>query len=166
MEELKKHDGVKGSNIEGYDMLSSNGEKCNTSIQEHPGFMRIVQLLNERPHEIRTWMRTGDVQISGHSLLWNHMETKDPCSLSRSRLLQRLENLTRVAAEHRELKSAHEALQAACAAQDRELLQMRVMRDEDRAQAEDFFQRLMSKIAECGTLRRQIIALDPLQPLP
>ena len=139
MDALLEQDGIKGSYIEGYETLSSNDCSSDAEgggIATHPGFRRMVQLLNERPHELRTWMHLGDVRHSRCSLLWNYLEARDPCSLSRSQLVQRVKELARVAEEHAELKPAHEALQTALAAQDREMLRMRTMLDEERAQAE------------------------------
>jgi hypothetical protein len=167
MDVLREEDGIKSSYIEGYEALSSNGRnQDNADIAEHPGFRRMVQLLNERPHEIRQWMLSGDVHTNRASLLWNHIEARNPRSLSRGQLIQRVEELTRVAEAHTELKPAHEALQTAFGALEREMQRTQAMLNEERAHAEDFFQRLMEKIAECGTLRRQIITMDPLQPLP
>ncbi len=158
MSVLKADHGIKGSMIHGYDMLSSNS-KADQLITDHPGFMRMVQLLNENIDELRVWMKSGDLFTNKRGLLWKYIERRDPKRMSRSQLLVKLSKLEQIAKEHAQLQPAHEALLAAFAAQETEMAKLRRDLGKQRAQNDDFFRQLCQQIEECGRLKRQLVAL-------
>ena len=151
MTEMKDTHGIIGSVIHGYETLSSNAKK-DSQVTDHPGFKRIVQILNENIEELRIWMKTGDVMTNKSGILWGYMESRDPKSMTHSQLVERVVKLTKIAKEHDSLKPTHEALLTAFTAQQNELIK-------EKAQSNDFFRQLISKIEECGNLKIQLATL-------
>ena len=97
------HD-IRGSFITGYDTLTSNSSEV--SIKDHPGFMRMVQLLNQRSAELESWVREGDVYTNRKGMLWPHIEGTDPGVMTQTQLVHRVRTLTEM------LKRQHAAADA------------------------------------------------------
>ena len=83
---------VKGSSIMGYETLSSNDKE--TSVIEHPGFKRMVELLNARSMELESWLKEGDVFSNRKGLLWKFIEGTDPQLMTRVQLIDRVKKLS------------------------------------------------------------------------
>jgi hypothetical protein len=145
------------SAIDGYDTLASTvKEDSDISMEEHPGFKRMVQLLNEKSHEIRSWMQAGTITTNKSGVLWNHISSNDPKSLSKTQLIKRAKCLNTLTEEHSELKAAHEALLSAYTAQDNEHKKNKAELILLRAQNGEFFDQICQKITECSDLKRQL----------
>lgn len=151
MEKMRSEHNIKGSSITGYEPIASD-HKTMSPLTEHPGFMRIVELMNQKSDELRSWLETGSVYTNRHSVLWNHIESRDPASMSRSQLVERVKLLTSIAEEHKTTKAAHEALHVAYMNLDRELRKRK-------EEGQGFFNQLCEKIAENGVLRSRLIRL-------
>jgi hypothetical protein len=148
MGKMLSNHGIKGSVIHGYDTLSSNTKEDN-ELMDHPGFKRIVQQLNENKDELRIWMREGDVMTYKSGVLWNFIENRDPTTMSKSQLIQKVQQQSELKTQHKTLKDAYEALQSAYTAQSRELTQ-------EKRQSHQFFTQLCEQIEECKHLKIEL----------
>lgn len=78
MHSIKEKYGIKGSSVFGYDGLVSNTrDSSSVDINEHPGFKRMVQLLNEDREKLSIWLSSGDVDTNKKALLWQYLELTD-----------------------------------------------------------------------------------------
>lgn len=158
MRSLETSHGIKGGSITGYDMLSSN-TKDTLTVPEHPGFRRIVQLLNENPSEIRAWMEEGDFLSNKQGILWNHKTSLDPKQMTHGQLVERMVKWAPLIEDYQRTKGAHENLMVICSNQENELARLRLELQTERAQCNDFFEQLRSKIRECGDLKTKLMQL-------
>lgn len=148
MAKMLSNHGIKGNAIHGYDMLSSNSKEDN-HLTDHPGFKRIVQQLNENKDELRIWMREGDVMSNKSGILWNFLEDRDPKTLSRPQLIERVQQQSEIKTQHKTLKDAYDALQSAYTAQGRELAK-------EKTRSHQFFTQLCEQIEECKQLKIEL----------
>jgi hypothetical protein len=149
MGKMLSNHGIKGCTIHGYEMLSSNSKEDN-QITDHPGFKRIVQQLNEKKEELRIWMGGGgDVMTNKSSVLWNFLENRDPKEMSKSQLIERVQQQSEIKTQHKTLKSAYDALQSAYTAQGRELAK-------EKTESHQFFTQLCEQIEECKLLKIEL----------
>lgn len=148
MTKMLRDYGIKGSALHGYEMLSCNS-KDDRGVMDHPGFKRIVQQLNDNKDELRIWMAEGDVMTNKSSILWHFLDGRDPHTMSKAQLIERLGQHTDLKTEHKTLQTAYEALQGAYVAQGRELAK-------EKTQSNQFFDQLREKIEECKQLRIEL----------
>lgn len=162
---MKDDHNIKASTIDGYETFSSNS-KDNNAITEHPGFRRMVQLLNTNREELRAWMKSGDVLSNKHGILWNFIDARDPKTMSRSQLIEKLSRLETIAQDYSRIQPAHEALLVAFAAQENELSKLRQELAKERVHSDQMYEETRKKIEECGRLTRRLIALghNPDEP--
>lgn len=159
MTRMHEDHGIKGSVIHGYETLSSN-TKVESMINDHPGFKRMVQLLNEKSDEVRVWFKSGeDVFENKKGVFWNHIESKKPDTMSRQQLIAKVLELSKLTQQQSEIQSAHEALLAAFANQESEINRLRRQLSKEKEHSENYFNQLCSKIEECGNLKKRLIAL-------
>jgi hypothetical protein len=148
MAKMLSDHGIKGNAIHGYDMLSSNS-KSENNIMEHPGFKRIVQQLNEKKDELRIWMKEEGVMTNKSGILWNFLDIRDPQTMSKAQLIERVHQLSDIKTQHTTLKDAFGAIQAAFTAQGRELAK-------EKTQSHQFFIQLCEQIEECKHLKIEL----------
>jgi hypothetical protein len=148
MGKMLSNHGIKGCTIHGYEMLSSNSKEDN-HITDHPGFKRIVQQLNENKEELRIWMKEGDVMTNKSSVLWNFLENRDPRTMSKSQLIEKVQEQSEIKTQLKTLKDAYDALQSAYTAQGRELAK-------EKTQSHQFFTQLCEQIEECKQLKIEL----------
>jgi hypothetical protein len=150
MQKMREDHNIIGSAIQGYDTFAGTVKNDqDISMEEHPGFKRMIQLLNENYEEIRSWMELGTIKTNKHGILWRYITTLNPRSMTRSQLVQNTEKLSVLTEEHTTMKKEHEALLSAYAAQSNELKMAMVQND-------DLFKQLCEKISEVGSLKRQL----------
>jgi hypothetical protein len=152
MGKMLSNHGIKGSSIHGYETLSSNSKEDN-HLTDHPGFKRIVQQLNENKDELRIWMKEGDVITNKSGVLWNFLENRDPKTMSKSQLIERVQQQSEIKTQHKTLKDAYDALQSAYTAQGRELAK-------EKTQSHQFFTQLCEQIEECTQLKIELNSLS------
>jgi hypothetical protein len=99
------------SAIDGYDTLASTvKEDSSASMEEHPGFKRMIQLLNEDIHEIRSWMQSGTITTNKSGVLWVHISSIDLNSLSKGQLVKRVQKWESIGSELERLKNMNAML--------------------------------------------------------
>jgi hypothetical protein len=174
MEKLHTQDNVKGSFIAGYETLSSVTSKKRKNqidltadddpdnettavISDHPGFKRMVHLMNEHPDELRSWMRSGETPRTGRNgLLWNHVEERDPRRMPRAQLIERLEQLELKAKELEEIKTINEALTAVHTRQEGEIANLNTELEIEKQMAAYHKISLEKKQQECEALQKRV----------
>jgi len=119
MNALLKEFGVKESMVTGYESLSSNNEE--EKIQDHPGFKRMVELLNNNKEEIKIWIENGDLMTYRKGLLWKFIRVEDPKNKTRTQLLMQVREWTPIVLEVSDLRSQNELLQQTLASKNEEL---------------------------------------------
>lgn len=150
--------GIKGTEIVGYDMISSNC-KDSACIQDHPAFRRIVQLINTKRDEVRTWMETESIETNKSGLLWDLLEPKNPTTMTKRQLEDRINEWAPLIKEYESLKPAHDSLASVYLVQSHELAKAREDLKKEKQQCDAFFQQLCEKIDECGDLKKRLVQL-------
>ena len=158
MTELHATHNIIQSQIIGYDSIAGNNEKC--ELDQHPGFQRMVELLNKRCQSLISWMHdSSTVYTNKKGMLWQYIETTpDKASAAQmKRILTKWEPLVR---EFEALKPAHESIltrlghcEAKLEINEQQLAIMTVELDMERAKSERIRRELNEKKMECIQLR-------------
>ena len=108
---LKKHRVIE-TEIFGFDSVSSNSKAEHASLEDHPGYKRMVQKANTKPIDLEWWIHKGaqDLAANRKGLLWRHIDSTDAKSMTRSQLIQRVEMWRPVVMEVEELKTTNSML--------------------------------------------------------
>ena len=88
IEKLRTHHGILlNATISAYDALSSNDTLNGDSLKDHPGFKRILHLLNTHNEDLQWWI-TGQNNVYDYrkGLLWRYIETTDPTKMTQRQL--------------------------------------------------------------------------------
>jgi hypothetical protein len=88
MDSLRTLHGISlNATILSYDALSSNNPSSGEALEEHPGFKRIVHLLNTRNEDLKWWI-AGDHNVHDYrrGMLWKYIETTDPTKMTHGQL--------------------------------------------------------------------------------
>jgi len=75
----------------GYDALSSNDTSNRESLENHPGFKKIVELLNSGSKDLKWWIH-GEKNIHDFrkGLLWKYIDSTDPEKMTHKQLESRV----------------------------------------------------------------------------
>lgn len=149
MRKLDTQYGIKQSTIVGYEALASNN-KADTLISQHPGFKRMVYLLNQKDPELKAWMESGDVATNKKGIFWKFIETTDPKLMSRNQLEKRVAEWAPIVQESTSLRSMNETLKITLEIREKEL-------QESQARNRKLFNDLSAKMDECTALKQRLI---------
>ena len=111
---LEKTDGITlRETILGYDSLTSVNKEKEDSLEDHPGFKKIIELLNIRSDDVKCWIE-GDKNVYEHrsGALWRYLDTTDPQKMTQRQLAARVIAWTPIVNAHEALKAAYEAREA------------------------------------------------------
>ena len=148
--------GIRGSSITGYDTLTSNTKEEN--VKEHPGFMRMVQLLNQRSVELESWINEGDVHTNRKGLLWKHIQDTDPADMTQAQLVHRVRTLAPLASENTRLRSENDNLTVIIGIRNSELADAQARINYLTTRNSTLFNELLDKTEECSTFRQRLKA--------
>ena len=148
--------GIRGSFITGYDTLTSNTKEDN--IKEHPGFMRMVELLNKKSVELESWINEGDVFTNRKGLLWQHIEGTDPSAMTQTQLVHRVRTLAPLALENTRIRSENDNLTTILGIRNSELADAQARIDFLTTRNSTLFNELLDKTEECSTFRQRLQA--------
>lgn len=146
---------IRGTSIVGFDTLISN--TTDTQLEDHPGFKRIVELVNAQSDEPRIWMESGEVRTNRKGMLWRHMEERDPREKSRNQLMRQVELWAPIVRESAELKTQNEVLRTALEIKDQELAQADRIISALESRNERLLIEVKMKTEECKALTRGLI---------
>ena len=147
---------IQGTSIIGYETLSSN-TKAESSVEDHPGFKRIIELLNTNREELKIWMNEGDILTNKKGMLWKYIKGKDPKSRTQKELLQQIEEWEPVVQESKNLKTENEVLRSTLDLREKELIEANKVIVLLRGRNEKLFKDLMDKMGECTELKQRLI---------
>ena len=145
LQTLSTNHGIITSFISGYDTLSCNAIHEDQKVHNHPGFRRMVELLNKNREDLRIWLKQGEISTYRKGLLWKYIESTDHKRKTHGQLVEQVSKMTSKMQELEELKAANQALQAALQA--------------EYTRSEQFYSELLERKEECHALRMRLIAL-------
>ena len=154
MLKMEESRGVRGSHIIGYDTLTSNTKEG--SVKEHPGFMRMVQLLNQKSTELESWIKEGDVHTNKRGLLWQHIEDTDPADMTHAQLVHRVRTLAPLALENTRIQSENDNLTAILGIRNSELADAQARINFLTTRNSTLFNELLDKTEQCSTFRQRL----------
>ena len=114
MDALETSDGiVLRATIVGYDSLSSMNKQKIDSLEDHPGFKKIIELLNMRSDDVKYWIN-GEKNVYDHrsGALWKYIDTTDPKKMTQGQLSARVIAWKPIIDAHETLKAAYESQSA------------------------------------------------------
>ena len=151
--------GLKLSSIVGYEGLTSN-QRDESSVCEHPGFRRMIQLLNQNPDDLAAWSAAGDWKTNRKGLLWKFMEETDLRQRTRAQLISQILEWAPTIQEAVSLRAENETLRITLDVREKEIRELE-------ASNTRMCQQLVSKIEECTALKVSQIRdghYDPVNP--
>jgi len=149
MQTLNHTRGIISNNIVGYETLSSN-DKHSENVQEHPGFKRMIDLINCNISEIQIWLETGDLMTNKKGLLWEYIESIPPKEKTHGQLVKQVLKLKPLVRENATLQSENDFFRL-------ENQALRAALDEEVMRSKKFCQELESKTKECTELKTRLI---------
>ena len=145
---------VKGSSIMGYDTLSSNDKEA--SVTEHPGFKRMVELLNIKSTDLDSWLEDRDILTNRKGLLWKYIEGTDPQLMTRVQLINQVRKLTPFVSEMTRVKAENENLTTITDIRNSELENSEKRIVFLTSRNESMFARLLEKTEECAAFKQRL----------
>ena len=111
VEKLKHLHGITlQATVIGYESLTSVNKQRVDSLEDHPGFRKITELLNKRSEDLTCWIEGGkDVYEYRKGVLWKSIESTDPSKMTRAQLVALVRTWTPIVNGHTTLKEAYEA---------------------------------------------------------
>ena len=105
----ENHQIVFNATVFGYDALSSNDTSTGESLENHPGFKRMVYLLNAESDDLKWWIDKDGVDIRDYrkGLLWKYIESTDPETMTHKQLVSRVKAWAPVMQLHKNLQTGY-----------------------------------------------------------
>ena len=108
MDALEKSDGIMlRATLTGYDSLSSVNKQKIDSLEDHPGFKKIIELLNMHSDDVKCWIN-GDENVYEYrsGALWRYINTTDPKKMTQTQLANIVTTWAPMIKEYEEMKNA------------------------------------------------------------
>ena len=90
MQRMKDEHGIISAEIFGFDSIACNTVGTDSSLEDHPGFMRMVTAINENAGELEIWMANGTLTSNRKGLLWKYIAQTEPEKMTRTQLIKRV----------------------------------------------------------------------------
>lgn len=111
MVRMKDVHGILGTEIFGFEVLACNSKSKNESIEQHPGFKIMVEMLNKEPGKLEVWMTADrDIRNNRKGLLWKYIEDTDAGSMTRAQLVHRVSEWSPMVKEYEATKQQNALL--------------------------------------------------------
>lgn len=150
MSHLQESHGIIGSSITGYDMLACNEKDSDENIHNHPGFKKMIEILNGKIDELKWWLANGDIHSNRRGLLWKYIESIEQSKKTRVQLREQISKMAPKIEEYNKLASEHEMLKTAYLMKERELAS-------EKTKSQDFFEKLVRSMEECKKLKKRLV---------
>ena len=157
---MDENHGIIQGTIFGFEPITSNAKSNEDSLEEHPGFKYMVEILNTKLEALEWWMQSGDITSNSRGLLWKHIEATDPALLTRAQLLKRACKWTQLIKDNKQLKESNSFLTERLSATEKESEQFATLWRSEKKTAHERFEKIMQMIDEKDTLCREV---DELQ---
>jgi len=135
---------IKTSFIVGYDSLTSN-DGNEFTIQDHPAFMKMVELINQKNENLKQWLENGDSATNKKSILWKFI-AKDPQQMTHKELVQKALEMTPLV---QNLKSETEMLKLTLALREDELIKEKTL-------TRSLYKTIGKRTDECSQLKERL----------
>jgi hypothetical protein len=155
MDSLQKLHGISlNATILSYEALSSNDSHTGESLEIHPGFKRIVHLLNTHSEDLKWWIAGGS-NIHNHrkGMLWKYIETTDPMEMTHGQLVAKVNSWKPIVEECENMKSMLEVLNPMLQAKEEEAKQFKEALKQERMITKRLEEELMKTSSERYKLR-------------
>ena len=166
MKEMNQKYKIIQSQILGYESVAGNFQK--TELEQHPGFQRMIELLNKQCQSLQCWMREKDVFTNKKGLLWSFLEASpDQASLSQmKRMVSKWQPMIR---EYEAMKPEHESIlsrlgncETKLEIADQQIAIMASDLEKERTFSEKTSKELSDKRKECMELQKELIRMKAL----
>jgi hypothetical protein len=155
MDSLQKLHGISlNATILSYEALSSNDSHTGESLEIHPGFKKIVHLLNTQSEDLKWWIAGGN-NIHNHrkGMLWKYIETTDPIKMTHGQLVTKVNSWKPIVEESENMKSMLEVLNPMLQAKEEEAQQFKEALKQERIITKRLEEELMKTSSERYKLR-------------
>lgn len=157
---------VFNASVLGYDALSSNDLSNGESLENHPGFRKMVELLNTGSEDLSWWIDGDETCIREYrkGLLWKHIESTNPEEMTLKQLKSRVKEWAPIVRSHETLQAAYTATCAKLQATEEELRFVRMDLKVEREISAKFSGDITRLFEEKALIRNQLIDAG-LRPL-
>jgi len=147
MLQLKEKYGVIEGGVYAFDSIACNTKnpEDDESLESHPGFKHITDVLNKKRDALEWWMQTGDLVSNRKGLLWKHIEDTDVTTMTRTQLVKRAREWDQMKKENKTLKETIEFLQG-------QIQDIKREHDDFVEKADETLHRYIEKSEECNKL--------------
>ena len=112
--------------IVGYESLVSTNKQKMDSLEDHPGFKKIIELVNTHSDEVKYWIN-GERNIFEHrsGVLWKYIETTNPNQMTQKQLATRVIAWTPIVNGYETLKAAFDTQQISLQAHEKQNIDLK-----------------------------------------
>lgn len=145
--------------ILGYDCLTSNDrENKELSLEHHPGFKKMVELLNKKSDDFKWWIIQGkNIYDYRKGLLWKYIESTDFHAMTRKQLETRVTQWAPLINEYSTLKTTCELQRTQLQVYMEETESLKTMLEMERRTNKGLEEHILLLQADKKNLRDQII---------
>ena len=162
----ERHKIVFNAAVFGYDALSSNDTSTGESLENHPGYKKMVQLLNAGSDDLRWWIRGDGISIRDYKkgLLWKSIDSTDPEKMTHKQLVSRVKAWAPIVSVHETLQEAYNSSNARLQAVEEVFRQLRLELKVEREISANLSGHIKVLFEEKAVIRNQLIDAG-LRPL-
>lgn len=137
-----------------YEALISTNSHTGELLEEHPGFKRIVHLLNTQSEDLKWWIAGGnDIYDHRKGMLWKYIETTDPMKMTHGQLAARVISWKPIIDESENMKRILEVLNPMLQAKEEEAQHFKEALKQERMITKRLEEELMKTSGERFKLR-------------
>ena len=157
---LKAKYNIIESQITGYESLAGQcSHPEEPKLDQHPGFQRLIHILNTDPPSLKIWMKEKDIFTNKRGLLWPFLETIPTDQASTTQLKRMVDKWRPMVHEYEKLKTSYESLMSRLSDREARLESMAATLDRERQFNADISTQLSTKRIECTELQKELIIL-------
>ena len=159
--------GIIASNILGYESITGNVSQStddHQKIDDHPGFQRMVEILNTDPSQIKSWTRTDSPFTNTKGVFWQYLETLPSDQASKTQLKRIIDKWKPMIQELKTIKPAYESVMRRLADREARLDDVTSALQKEQEFRELASMQLSEKRRECAELEKEIIRLTGRRP--
>lgn len=161
-----RHQIVFNAAVFGYDALSSNDTSNGESLENHPGFKKMVQLLNAGSKDLQWWIQGDGSSICEYrkGMLWKYIDSTDPEKMTHGQLVSRVKAWAPLAKMHDTLQEAYNSTSARLQALEEELQKLKMELKAEREISAKLSDHIKELFEEKALIRNQLVDAG-LRPL-
>ena len=143
----------------GYDAICSNDAFTGESLENHPGFQKLVEALNAGSEDFSWWIDGDESCIHKHrkGLLWRYIENTDPDKMTHKQLASRVKAWAPIVRSHETLQAAYDATSSRLQANEEKMKQLRNELQVEREISAKKSENIKQLLEEKQSLRYQLV---------